>query len=104
MYVYNESPNIIVDLDGDKCPVDYGTVIEAIAYGATDFIARTNEGAPVNLGNDYAVYEFVAYNDGGYVFTYWFGPNEFKKLRENGTVTLEPLPWNDLEEVQLLIA
>lgn len=103
MFAYNEFPNIIVDLDGDECPKEYGKVIETLAYGDTDFIALLNEGCPINLGNDYAQYEFVAFNDGG-VFTYRFGPIEMEKLRRDGTVTLEPFPWNDLEEVQPLIA
>ena len=103
MYAYNESSNIVLTLFGDPCPEDYGTVIESIAYGATDFISLTNWGEPVNLGNDYAEYEFLALNDGCF-YTYRFGPNEFKELRENGTVTLEPLPWNDLDEVLLHIA
>lgn len=74
-------------------------MIVAIAYGDTDFLELLNEGAPVALGNSYAVYEFVALQDGA-VFTYRLGQNELDALNENGRVKLEPLSWNELEEIR----
>lgn len=101
MYTYNESPNIIIELDDGETipegmserniPLDYGTCIEAIAYGATDFVELCNEGEPVCYGNAYAAYEFTAYMDGELRY-FVFGPNEMQELKESRRVALEPVP------------
>ena len=97
LYSYNEGTNIVVERD-DETPVTIGDMLEAIAYGCTDFVELANEGYPVNYGNSYAAYEFLTLQNGA-LFTYSMGPDSVDLLNSDGMVTLEPFGWNDLETV-----
>ena len=103
MYAWNDYPNIVIELDDSEnffTGEDLGEeIISAVANsGSVDFLELVNEGCPVCLGNAYAVYEFLAYQQ-GVVYQYAVRPNESETLQVTGTVALQPFPYNDLDTI-----
>jgi len=79
-------------------------VIEALS-NSTDvtFGELLNEGWPINLGNDYARYEFTMYLD-GHIWTFGLGNRELTELNKEGSVLLTPQNCNELEDVRATMA
>jgi len=98
---YIETPNdnlplvAIVHSEGERFD-DYREAAVAVANEFSDFLDFLNEGAPVNLGNSYAWYEFAALVD-GFQYTFGFGPDDMARLNR-GECKLYAAPFNELDE------
>ena len=94
----NKYNDIVVHLEEGEKFDTLEDALCAVFHTVDDSIDVLNEGFPICLGNSYARYEFTAFVD-GLVFTFSFGPSDYRELCNEGKTTLFHQFWNELSDM-----